>query len=166
LHDLADTTSANGCTRADTPCFSRSLCQQEAGGFVQWTTAGEAEDGTVRRPGSFCLLGVEHGNVVGKLLAWLDRDHHILAQLLYHLLNRIAHLELLFARQLSLRRIALRKAQGPHRHGIVVGRQGLLPQSLFGHIGGFRTITGKKPLIEAFLGFEGRFVAKQHLDEL
>ena len=99
------------------------------------------------------------------LLAGLDGVCRILAQLLYDLLDHIAHLELLFVRQLSVRRIAVRQGESSHRHGIVVGGQGPVPKSLFSHVGGFRTITGEKPLVEALLGVKRGLVAEQNLDE-
>ena len=90
----------------------------------------------------------------------------IVAQVIHDFLYGVADLKLLLAGKSSLSGIRLREHQGFHRHRVVICRERLALQLLFGLVRGFGGIAGEQTLIEALFRFQRGLVAEQHVDEV
>ena len=62
--------------------------------------------------------------------------------------------------------VQLSQCQAPDRDLVVIGRQGIVLEELFGLMRGLVGVVGEHALIKAFLRRQRRLVAEQHLEKL
>ena len=143
------------------------MCEHGRSRLVEWAAAGDAQDRMLDAPGALAgsqarwsaSTGAASSSSVGVLVL-------VVAQVLDHLFDRIADLELLLLRELAVRGICLRQGQRRHGHGVVVGRQALLLELLLRHVGSLGIVAGKQALIETLVRLQCRLISEQHFDEL